>query len=34
MQSPEQVEAATRKAIGEAYSAAEEFAGEVAMQVY
>src|SRR5208283_3979085 len=33
MQSPEQVEAATRKAVAEARTAAEEFAGEVAMQV-
>ncbi len=32
MQGPEQVEAATRRAIAEASSAAEEFAGELAMQ--
>ena len=33
MQSPEQVEAATRKAIAEAAEAAKEFAGEAALQV-
>ena len=33
MQSPEQVEVATRKAIAEASLAAEEFAGELAMHV-
>ena len=33
MQSPEQVEAAARKAVAEAHNAAEEFAGELAMQV-
>ena len=33
MQGPEQVEAAARKAVAEAESAAEEFAGEMVMQV-